>query len=118
MSDLHEIYAKLLKRGMPERPFLHRPNQLENKWTVRVRFQGREVHSLIREDEARDLIAMHALRNLDSIIHKARVAQRWQEGWNLFLDEDYWSGRCTVFKFTAQTILETISAAITHLEGA
>lgn len=119
--ELREIYETLLRRGMPEHPRLaHVYDGCASIWILTGDSSEQLELATFGDDnetDARDLITMHALRNLDKIIYKARIAQRWQGGWNMLLDEDYWSGRGpTEFTFRGDTILDAVMLAVAATE--
>lgn len=122
--ELREIYETLLRRGMPEHDELEWRGSEDFGIGVWV-FNKSEPISFgngpmfMGERYARDLITMHALRWLKTLPGMRGGCQRWQDGWNVFLDDDYWSGKKNdprIYKFAANECLDAILAATAHLE--
>jgi hypothetical protein len=74
-NDLHVQYETLRRRGMPEHPRLEWPAVSPLKMTARASGKGwwyvdqEGLWSLQHDDDARDLITLHALRWFGGLSH-------------------------------------------------
>lgn len=122
---LKDDYETLLRRGMPECVLC--VDGIVQYWHDGLPvacfdnyFSEPHGHPIVMgEQQARDLITMHALRWIKTLPGMRGGCQRWQDGWNVFLDDDYWAGQKNdpqIYKFTADDFLDAILAATAHLE--
>ena len=115
MSNLHEQYAELLRRGMPECERLHWRVWMNGGWWLD---DADDSGNWIRGGDARDLITMHALRwwlGAESP-DKTRVAHVLKSGSALFdvgEEAEFVHGGGHVA--SASTIIDAILAATEHL---
>ena len=132
MNELHEIYAKLLKRGMPEHPRLASTYDGHTPIWVLTGDSGERLELATfgdpLETDARDLLTMHALRWFVGLTPKHKYAGRsalesagadperdnYSFPSHLRTTLDSVTGRCNAI----EELLPAILAATTHLEGA
>jgi hypothetical protein len=110
---LHEQYETLLRRGMPE---MRLRFKFQFQWENR-RHEGHQHGHVVIEADARDLITMHALRWLPSVLDAPWVGDGVRADDRSLRWFVRWGETATVFtgKYGA-TLLDAILAATEHLE--
>lgn len=117
MTDLHTQYQTLLRRGMPEH--LRLSWRYGIQWVLKRHVSHQHGH-VEAEEDARDLVTMHAVRWLLGTLKDAEIG--WETCWafekariadNTRLNAQ---GCPAEYKAADHSILDAILAATEHLE--